>query len=102
LYLYRHLREHALPIGPLFTKAIVRICIIRPLVEHRFVPAKRLIWVCKLVSSVEGEEVAKQIESLFWHWRGDLIRHAKTAYIGAGGDRQNKAHVGTMKKLGLT
>jgi hypothetical protein len=100
-YLYRHLREHALPIGPLFTKAIVRICIIRPLVERRFVSAKRLIWVCKLVSSIEGEEVAKQIESLFWHWRGDVIQHAKTAYIGAGGDRQNKAHVGTMKKLGL-
>jgi hypothetical protein len=100
-YLYKHLLEHSLPIGPLFTKAVVRISIIRPLSEHRFVSARRLIWVCKLVTSVEGEEVSKQIEAAFWQWRGDLIRHAKDVYVAVGGDRQSKAHIGTMKKLGL-
>lgn len=101
LYLYRYLQQHSLPIGPLFTKAVVRICIIRPLAENRFVSAKRLIWVCKLVASIEGEEVGKQIESLFWLWRGELIQHAKSVHVDAGGDRQDKAQVGTMKKLGL-
>lgn len=101
-YLYRYLLENSLPIGPLFTKAVVRISIIRPMTENRFVSAKRLIWVHKLVEETEGEEVAKQIELLFWHWRGELIQNAKQTYISIGGDRQNKAHLGTMKKLGLT
>jgi hypothetical protein len=100
-YLYRYMQQHSLPIGPLFTKAIVRICIIRPMSENCFVSAKRLLWVCRLVARVEGEEVAKQIEPLFWYWRGDLIQHAKGSYVGSGGDRQSKAHIGTMKKLGL-
>jgi hypothetical protein len=100
-YLYKHLTEHSLPIGPLFTKAVVRISIIRPLSEHRFVSARRLIWVCKLVTHVEGEDVAKQIEATFWQWRGDLIRHAKDTYVAIGGDRQNKVYITTMKKLGL-
>jgi hypothetical protein len=101
-YLYRHLLENALPIGPLFTKAVVRISIIRPMTENRFVSAKRLAWVHKLVEETEGEEVAKQIELLFWHWRGEVIQNAKQTYISIGGDRQSRAHLGTMKKLGLT
>jgi hypothetical protein len=100
-YLYRYLQEHSLPIGPLFSKAVVRISIIRPLSENRFVSARRLIWVCRLVTSVEGEDVAKQFEAAFWQWRGDLIKHAKGTYVGVGGDRQSKAHIGTMKKLKL-
>lgn len=100
-YLYKYLQQNSLPMGPLFSKAVVRISIIRPMSENRFVSARRLIWVCQLVARVEGEEVAKKIESTFWHWRGDLIQHAKSVYIGVGGDRQNKAHVGTMKRLGL-
>jgi hypothetical protein len=100
-YLYRYLQEHSLPIGPLFTKAVVRVSIIRPLSENRFVSARRVIWVCKLVANVEGEEVARQIEATFWQWRGDLIKYAKTIYVGVGGSRQSKAHIGTMKKLGL-
>lgn len=101
-YLYRYLLENSLPIGPLFTKAVVRISIIRPMTENRFVSAKRLAWVHKLVEKTEGEEVAKQIELLFWHWRGEVIQNAKQTYISIGGDRQNRVHLGTMKKLGLT
>ncbi|EAT80445.2 hypothetical protein SNOG_12033 [Parastagonospora nodorum SN15] len=102
LYLYRYLQENSMPIGPLFTKAVVRSSIIRPMMENRFVSAKRLIWVYRLVERTEGEEVAKQIELLFWHWRGEVIQQAKQTYVSVGGDRQNKAHLGTMKKLGLT
>ncbi|KAF1843652.1 uncharacterized protein K460DRAFT_316245 [Cucurbitaria berberidis CBS 394.84] len=100
-YLYRHMQQHSFPISPMFTKATVRVAIIRPLSEARFVSARRLIWVCRLVASVEGEEVAKKIESNFWHWRGGLIRHAKKVFVSVGGDKREKAHVGSMRKLGL-
>ncbi|KAF1946529.1 hypothetical protein EJ02DRAFT_441137 [Clathrospora elynae] len=100
-YLYSYARHHALPLGPLFTKAVVRISISRPLSENRFVSARRLIWVCRLVARVEGEDVAKKVESTLWQWRGDLIKHAKNVYVGVGGDHRARAHIGTMKRLGL-
>jgi len=100
-YLYRHLREHSLSIGPLFSRAVVRVSIIRPLSEHRFVSARRLIWVCHLVARVEGADVAKKIENDFWLWRGDLIKYAKRIHDSIGANRMEKAHIGKMKKLGL-
>ncbi|EUC39359.1 hypothetical protein COCCADRAFT_80937 [Bipolaris zeicola 26-R-13] len=100
-YMYNYLQTYSLPIGPLFTKAVVRAAIIRPMMEHRFISARRLIWVCHLVARVEGENVARQIESSYWRWRGELIRHAKRAHDDAGGDRKAKAMVGKMKGLGL-
>lgn len=100
-YLYKHLKEHSLTIGHLFSRAVVRTSIIRPLSEQRFVSARRLIWVCHLVARVEGEEVAKQIERDFWQWRGDLIKHAKHIHDSVGADRREKAHVSTMKKMGM-
>lgn len=100
-YLYNYLASHSLPIGPLFTKAIVHASIIRPLSDKRFVSARRLIWVCHLVARVEGDEVAAQVENHFHTWRGDLIGHAKRIYIGVGGNKHGKAHVSTMKRLGL-
>ncbi|KAF1920661.1 hypothetical protein BDU57DRAFT_509066 [Ampelomyces quisqualis] len=100
-YLWQYLREHSLPVGPLFSKAVVRVAIIRPMTENRFVSARRLIWVCRLVASVEGEDVAKKLEATFWDWRGDLIKYAKDIYVSAGGDHRDKAHIGTMKKMGL-
>jgi hypothetical protein len=100
-YLYNYLQSYSLPIGPLFTKAVVRAAIIRPMMEHRFISARRLIWVCHLVARVEGEDVAKQVESHYWRWRGELIQHAKRAHDGAGGDTKAKAMVSRMKGLGL-
>jgi hypothetical protein len=100
-YLYNYLVDNSLPIGPLFTKAVVRVSIIRPMIEHRFVSARRLIWVCQLVARVEGEAVAQKIESNYFQWRGDLILYAKGVHVEAGGDRKKKALVATMKRLGL-
>ena len=100
-YLYKYLLRYSHPIGPLFTKAVVRTAIIRPLSQNYFVSARRLIWVCHLVARVEGESSAKKIEYNFWLWRGDLIKHAKSVYIGVGGDSTEKAHIGTMKRLKL-
>jgi hypothetical protein len=99
--LYRYLKSYSLPIGPLFTKAVVRTAIIRPMMERRFISARRLIWVCQLVASVEGVNVAQQIESSFWRWRGNLIQHAKEVHVAAGGDRRAKAMVGRLKQLDM-
>lgn len=99
--LYNYLESYSLPIGPLFTKAVVRAAIIRPMMEHRFISARKLIWVCQLVAKTEGEKVAKQIEGAFWRWRGDLIKHAKEVHNAAGGDRGAKAMVGRLKQLNL-
>lgn len=100
-YLYRYLRKYSLHITPLFSRAAVRSSIVRPLSENRFVSSRRLIWVCHLVARVEGEEVAKRIESDFWEWRGDLLKHARSVHVSVGGDRREKTHVNTMKRLGL-
>lgn len=98
-YLYKYLRYNKLDIGPLFTKAVVRVCVTRPLSENRFVGARRLTWVCQMVAPVEGEDVARKIEHIFWVWRGDLILHSKKTLIAYGG--HGDAHVSTMKRLGL-
>jgi hypothetical protein len=100
-YLYKYLQTYSLSMGPLFSKAIVRISIVRPLSENQFVSARRLIWVCHVVARVEGEDVVRKLEKDFWEWRGDLIKHAKSVYVGVGGHPQDKAHIGTMKRLGL-
>lgn len=100
-YLYRYLLSNSLPIGPLFTKAVVHSAITRPLAENRFVSARRLIWVCHLVARVEGDEVAARVENHFYTWRGELIGRAKQVFVGVGGNKYSKAHVGTMKRLKL-
>lgn len=100
-YLYRYLQAHNHPIGPLFSKAIVRSSLTRPLSENTFVSSQRLKWVCDVVTKVEGENVAKQIESVFWDMRGDLIGRARHAYQAVGGSPQDKVHVNTLKQLGL-
>jgi hypothetical protein len=99
--LYNYLESYSLPIGPLFTKAVVRAAIVRPMTEYRFISARRLIWVCQLVARVEGENAAKQIENTFWHRRGDLIKHAKDVHVAAGGDRRVKAMVGRLRQLDM-
>ena len=100
-YLYRYLTENDFPIGPLFSRSVVQIAITRPLSENRFVSARRLIWVCHLVTRVEGASAARQLESEFYQRRGDAISHAKSVFVSLGGDTKNKAHISTMKGLGL-
>ncbi|KAF2702648.1 hypothetical protein K504DRAFT_508763 [Pleomassaria siparia CBS 279.74] len=98
-YLYKYLRLNKLPIGPLVTRAAIRTNIIHPLLENQFVSSVQLTWVCKLVAHVEGVEVARRIEAIFFAWRGDLIKHAKRSLHAYGGS--GKASVSTMKRLGL-
>jgi hypothetical protein len=99
--LYKYLDSYSLPIGPLFSKAVVRAAIIRPMMEYRFISARILIWVCQLVARVEGEQASKKIELTFWHWRGGLIKHTKDVHVAAGGDRGAKAIVAKLKQLNM-
>ncbi|KAF1956707.1 hypothetical protein CC80DRAFT_472357 [Byssothecium circinans] len=98
-YMYRYLETHGQPIGRLFSQAMVRVCLIQPMAEQEFVSAKRLRFVCRLVTKAEGEEVARKIEQVFYVWRGDLILHARKTLLGIGEHR--RAHVRTMKRQGL-
>ncbi|KAF2259949.1 hypothetical protein CC78DRAFT_571500 [Lojkania enalia] len=97
LYWYLALRQHA--IGPLFTRALVRTALMRPLMENRFVSSRTLIWVCNRVAEVEGEDVARKVEYSFWVFRGEIILNAKGKWDEVGG--VGKAHVNTMRRLGL-
>ncbi|KAF2121917.1 hypothetical protein BDV96DRAFT_133826 [Lophiotrema nucula] len=99
--LYKHLILSASPMKPLFTRALVRVAIMRPFLENRFVSSRRLVWVCQIVARVEGEHVATKVEHVFEAWRGELIKYAKKKFVEAGGDPREKAHVNTMKRLGL-
>ncbi|KAF2466769.1 uncharacterized protein BDR25DRAFT_305977 [Lindgomyces ingoldianus] len=98
-YLYRYIVQRELPMGPLFTKALVRVFLIRPLMENRFVTSRRCIWVCGMVAQVEGEHVARKIREIFSSWRGGLIGHAQKRLHRFGGS--GEARVATMKSLGL-
>ncbi|KAF1929062.1 uncharacterized protein M421DRAFT_420292, partial [Didymella exigua CBS 183.55] len=100
-YLYKYLESNSLPLGPLFTKSVTQVSITRPLMENRFISARRLIWVCHLVARVEGDAVAARLENTFHRQRGDIIGRAKDTYIGVGGSKHSKAHVGSMKRLGI-
>lgn len=100
-FLYQYLESNSLPLGPLFTKSVAHVSITRPLLENRFVSARRLIWVCHLVAKVEGDASAAHVEAEFYRLRGEIIRRAKNAYIGVGGRKYHKAHIGRMKRLGM-
>ncbi|KAF3047494.1 hypothetical protein E8E12_008969 [Didymella heteroderae] len=100
-YLYKYLDTNSLPLGPLFTKSVTHVAITRPLLENRFVSARRLIWVCHLVARVQGDAIAAQVEADFYKQRGEIIRRAKKTFIGFGGSKHNKAHIGPMKRLGM-
>lgn len=98
-FLYKYLQQNGLKMGPLFSRAVVMACIADPMSKNHFISARRLIWVCRLVAKVEGEEVARQVEHTAWLWRGDLILHAKKTMADC--ENRSRAHVSTMKRLGL-
>lgn len=98
-YFYKYLQVYKLPIGPLMIKALVRAMITRPLSERRFVSTRRYVWLRSLIAEVEGEEVARRHDKIFWEWRGQVIADAKRRWVEAGGF--GPAHVNTVKRLGL-
>lgn len=98
-YLHLYLKREELFIRPMFTRALVSVCITRPLSENRFVPRMMVVWLCKLVADVEGQDVARQLEKFFWVTKGHLITQAKRDLERLGS--ADRAHVNTMKRLML-
>jgi len=99
-YLYQYLVANDLKMEESFSKAVVAICLTRPMESHQFVSQRELIWICRLVEKVEGKVVAQQVENIFWEWRGRLIEFARQRLVKARGYR-DRAHVSTMKRLQL-
>jgi hypothetical protein len=100
-YLYRYLISNSYPIGPLFTKAVARTAITRPLSERHFVSRRRMRFVRRLVAKVEGNSEGIRLEERFWQRRGEVIQHAKSTLERLSGNTKERAHVSTMKRLGL-
>ncbi|KAF2500381.1 hypothetical protein BU16DRAFT_556850 [Lophium mytilinum] len=98
-YLWKYLRVHNLPIGPLMTKALVNVFVTRPLLDRRWVSARRFTIVRDAVARIEGKETAAKLHETFWHWRGELIRDAKRRHLLAGGEA--RASVAVVRRLGL-
>lgn len=97
-YLYNYLKRYKLLISPLMSRAMVTVGLAQPMSKHEFIDSRRLVYICRMVAEVEGEDVARKIEWTFWNWRGELIHNAKERLTSLGGT--GKAHVNTMKKLG--
>ncbi|KAF2803684.1 uncharacterized protein BDZ99DRAFT_575766 [Mytilinidion resinicola] len=98
-YLWKYLRVHSLPIGPLMTKALVNVFVTRPLLDRRWVSTRRFTIVRDAVARVEGKETAAKLHETFWYWRGELIRDAKRRHLIAGGEA--RASVAVVRRLGL-
>lgn len=101
--LQRYLDSYDLPIQPLFTKALVRICLGESMTKSQFVTSSTMDWLLGLVNKVEGPEVAKSIEHQVWLWRGELIDKANrvTKGLKGPGAGATRARVNTLKRLGL-
>ncbi|KAF2018497.1 hypothetical protein BU24DRAFT_172213 [Aaosphaeria arxii CBS 175.79] len=98
-YLYEYLKANDLPMGPLFSRAAVKICVIQPLLDNMWVSSHRFAWVRNILAEVEGEAVARRTEDIFWSWRESLIKQSQQRLVENGGS--GRAHVSTMKKLNL-
>ncbi|KAF2272449.1 uncharacterized protein EI97DRAFT_470412 [Westerdykella ornata] len=100
--LHRYLVSYDLPMKPLFTKALVRICLAEAMTRNKFVNGKTMAWVVEQVAKVEGADVARSIEYQFWVWRGGLIEKANRVARGlVGRNGGTKVRVNTLRRLGL-
>jgi hypothetical protein len=97
--LYKFLRTRNLPIGPLFTQAVVRVFIARPLAEGRWVSSRRVEGICVIVAKVEGRDVAQRVGEEFWNWRGQLMKYAQQRLWQVGGS--GRPMVNDVRRMGL-
>ncbi|KAL2356278.1 hypothetical protein BJ546DRAFT_597511 [Cryomyces antarcticus] len=73
-WLYRYLRARQAPLSSLLSRAFVRAGIIRPLQEGQWVSTVKCQWILCFVKTLEGEEIAEQMDRVVWTWRGRVIR----------------------------
>ncbi|KAL2044883.1 hypothetical protein N7G274_002658 [Stereocaulon virgatum] len=68
-----HMNESLGPLGTDIVSAFTDTGIIRPLQERQWVSTVKLRWILSLIRSVEGADVAAQVDSLVYKWRGHAI-----------------------------
>lgn len=71
---YRYLVTRQSPVRPLMARALVRAAIIRPLEQYEWVNTARVKFILNIVRRLEGEEVADQLDTKIYLWRGKVHR----------------------------
>lgn len=74
------------------SKALMVAGVIRPLQDSQWVSTVKLSWILKIVSEVEGDEVASKIDELVYVWRGEI--HRKQARMNL--EMQLKREIGFL------
>ncbi|KAF2760742.1 hypothetical protein EJ05DRAFT_507998 [Pseudovirgaria hyperparasitica] len=98
IYFFLHIRRA--PIRPKFTRALVMAGVTRFFLDNRWVNRAQFAWIRHIVAKVEGEDVAMDLEDLWYEWRGRLIAMAAQAYKSHG--IEGMANVTIARQLGLT
>ena len=73
----RHMSESLGSISREVVLAFTRAGIMRPLQQRRWVKAVKLRWILSLMRSVESPDVADEVDSMVYQWRGVVIRLIK-------------------------
>ena len=72
-----HMNESLGRLGTGMVLAFTNTSIIRPLQQGQWVSTAKLRWVLSLIRSVESADVAAQVDSLVYRWRGEVIRKTR-------------------------
>jgi hypothetical protein len=75
-----HMNESLGPLGTDMVSAFTDTGIIRPLQEGQWVSTVKLRWILSLIRSVEGADVAAQVDSLVYKWRGHAIVKSRAEF----------------------
>ena len=77
----RHMGESLGPISREMVLAFTHAGIIRPLQRGTWVSTVKLRWILALTRRVEGAEIADEVDSLVYQWRGAVIRKIQKRQI---------------------
>jgi len=97
--LWHYISVHKLPLSPLFSAAMVRLFLTRPLSEAQWVGMERVRWICDIVALCEGPAAARRVYMTSVLWKKDLLYRADERWRQIGGE--GPAHLRTMKRLKL-
>jgi hypothetical protein len=75
---YNYLHDRGYSIGPLISRALARAGVVLPLQRGEDIPTSRFVWILGMVRTLEGEEVAKQLDTIAFRWR-ERVRTDRTA-----------------------
>lgn len=78
---YRCYRLHVwYRLGPVnidMSRALTIAGVLRPLQEGKVVTTTRVCWILKIVKEVEGEEIARGVDELYYKWETEIVHKTK-------------------------